>query len=130
MTGTHFVTPDGIHDNDHYTTFGDLTIIGKLALNNPTIRQYTSTPKQTVTLHGQNLQWKNTNRLIDPASSYYCPYAIGLKTGRTNAAGTCLLSAFQMGETELLIGVFGCNVNKDGDRFDDTLDLFNRIVLN
>ena len=130
MTGTHFVTPDGIHDNNHYTTFGDLAVIGKLALSNPTIRQCTATAKQTVTLHGETLQWKNTNHLIDPASSYYCPYAIGLKTGRTGAAGTCLLSAFHMGETELLIGVFGCDVNSDGDRFDDTLDLFNRIVLN
>ena len=66
--------------------------------------------------------------LIDPESPYYCPYAVGLKTGQTPSAGSCLLSAFRMDGRELLIGVFGCP--KETDRFDDTLQLFNKIVLN
>ena len=128
MTGTNFVNPDGIHDSRHYTTFGDLVILGKLAMANPTIMRSAQTPREEVTLHGQTIQWKNTNKLIDPTNSYYCPYAIGLKTGQTPSAGSCLLSAFRMNDTELLIGVFGCP--KEDDRFDDTLQLFNKIVLN
>ena len=34
---THFTTPDGYHDDDHYTCIQDLIIIAKLALENETI---------------------------------------------------------------------------------------------
>lgn len=128
MTGTHFTNPDGIHDTDHYTTFEDLVILGKLALENETVMKYAAKAKDEVTLHGETVEWKNTNALVDPATDYYCPYAVGLKTGQTPSAGSCLLSAFQMDGTELLIGVFGCP--EEEDRFDDTLQLFNQIVLN
>ena len=127
MTGTHFVNPDGIHDTNHYSTFGDLTILGKLSLENETIMKYAITPKEDVVLHGETVKWKNTNALIDPTTPYYCPYAVGLKTGQTPSAGSCLLSAFRMDSYNLLIGVFGCP--EEEDRFDDTLQLFNQIVL-
>ena len=127
MTGTHFVNPDGIHDTNHYSTFGDLAILGKLALKNETIMKYATTAKDKVTLHGETIEWKNTNKLIDRTNSYFCPYALGLKTGQTPDAGSCLLSAFRKDDYELIIGVFGCPLEED--RFDDTLQLFNQIVL-
>lgn len=127
MTGTNFVNPDGIHSSNHYTTFGDLAILGKLALADKTVMQYAATPKEQVVLHGETVEWKNTNALINPETPYYCPYAVGLKTGQTPSAGSCLLAAFRMDGRELLIGVFGCP--KEEDRFDDTLQLFNSIVL-
>ena len=127
MTGTHFVNPDGIHDEYHYTTFEDLTILGKLAMENETIMQYAVIAKEQMTLHGETIEWKNTNALIDPNSPYYCRYAVGLKTGQTPSAGSCLLSAFIKDGQELLIGVFGCP--EEEDRFDDTLQLFNEVVL-
>ena len=127
MTGTHFVNPDGIHDVSHYTTFADLAILGKLAMENEIVMQYAATPREQVTLHGETLEWKNTNALVDPTTPYYCPYAVGLKTGQTPSAGSCLLSAFRYEGRELIIGVFGCP--EEEDRFDDTLQLFNKTVL-
>jgi len=127
MTGTKFQNPDGIHDVNHYSTFRDLAILGKLALGNEIILKYAATAKDKITLHGETLEWKNTNKLIDRTNSYYCPYALGLKTGQTPDAGSCLLSAFRMEDHELIIGVFGCP--QEEDRFDDTLQLFNQIVL-
>ena len=127
MTGTNFVNPDGIHDNQHYTTFGDLVILGKLSMKDATIMEHAITPNKQVELHGETIEWKNTNQLVNPAMPYYCPYAVGLKTGQTPSAGSCLLSAFRMDDKELLIGVFGCP--EEEDRFDDTLQLFNQIVL-
>ena len=127
MTGTNFVNPDGIHDSNHYTTFADLAILGKLSMENETIMEHAITPKKLVQLHGETIEWKNTNALVNPATPYYCPYAVGLKTGQTPSAGSCLLSAFRKDGQELLIGVFGCP--EEEDRFDDTLQLFNQIVL-
>ena len=127
MTNTHFVNPDGIHDSQHYTTFADLAILGKLSMENETIMKHAITPNRDVQLHGETITWKNTNALVNPTTEYYCPYAVGLKTGQTPSAGSCLLSAFRKGDTELIIGVFGCP--EEEDRFDDTLQLFNQIVL-
>ena len=126
MTGSNFVNPDGIHSDNHYMTFADLCILGKLALENETIMKYANVAKENVTLNEGQVEWKNTNELIHPDSKYYCPYAVGLKTGQTPNAGACLLSAFEMYGYQWIIGVFGCP--EEFDRFDDTIQLFNETI--
>ena len=123
MTGSNFRNPDGFHQDDHYTSCHDLTIIAKLALNNPVIMRYTSKVSDNVRFEsGQTIEWKNTNALIDRYSDYYCDNAIGLKTGTTDAAGNCLLSAFREKGGVYIIGVFGCK--ERSDRFTDTRKLY------
>ncbi len=126
LTGTNFANPDGIHKDNHYTTFSDLALLGMLALEDPTILKYAKVSTDTVTLTSGQKTWKNTNAIIDPESEYYCPCAIGLKTGQTPAAGSCLLSAFEYDGTTYLVGVFGCP--EVDDRFPDTLQLFNAAI--
>lgn len=127
MSGTHFTNPDGYHDPNHYTTFADMVKMGKKALENQTIMQYTTVSKDDpVLVSGQTKQWKNTNALINPESPYYCPIATGLKTGQTPSAGSCLLSSFAYEGGQWLIGVFGCPQIED--RFVDTLQLLNQTL--
>jgi D-alanyl-D-alanine carboxypeptidase (penicillin-binding protein 5/6) len=127
MTGTNFVNPDGIHKPEHYTTFDDLVILASLALKEPAIMRHTISSTDTVKFgNGAEKEWVNTNALIDPKSQYYCPYAVGLKTGQTPSAGSCLLSAFHYENTAYIVGVFGCPEIED--RFDDSLQLFNKTI--
>ena len=126
MTGSHFANPDGIHEDDHYMTFHDLALLGMLALEDPIVMEYAAVATDTVTVSGETKAWKNTNALIHTDSEYYCPYAIGLKTGQTPSAGSCLLSAFEYDGTTYIIGVFGCP--EVDDRFADTLQLFNSVI--
>lgn len=127
MTDTNFVNPDGIHKSNHYTTFNDLVILASLSLKDPTIARYAGLSTDTVSFSdGEDQEWINTNMLIQPNSEYYCPYAVGLKTGQTPSAGSCLLSAFQYEGNTYIIGVFGCPEIED--RFDDTLQLFNETI--
>lgn len=141
MTGSHFVNPDGIHSDDHYMSYADLCLLGKLSLQNETIMKYANVAREVVTLPSQlealpsednanlepgQVEWKNTNKLIHEGSEYYCPYAIGLKTGQTPTAGSCLLSAFEKDGHQWIIGVFGCP--EEDDRFDDTIQLFNETI--
>ena len=122
MLNTSFINPDGIHDSNHYSSMGDLAILGKLALESPAIIRCCTVARDIVTpVKGRSFPWKNTNALIDPASEYYCPVCLGLKTGQTPNAGSCLLSAFDLDGTQLIIGVFGCPETED--RFPDTLQL-------
>ena len=127
MNGTHFVNPDGIHKVNHYSSYRDLTKMAQLALENPTILKYASINVDYVTFaSGEERKWENTNDLINPESPYYCPYAVGLKTGQTPGAGACLLSAFKYQSKTLIIGTFGCPGVED--RFIDTLQLFNKAI--
>ena len=143
MTGSHFGNPDGIHSDDHYMSYADLCLLGKLSLQNETIMKYANVARDVVSLPSQleqpsvsadsnpdlapgQVEWKNTNKLIHEDSEYYCPYAVGLKTGQTPTAGSCLLSAFEMDGKQWIIGVFGCP--EEDDRFDDTIQLFNETI--
>ena len=124
MTDSHFVNPDGIHDDNHYMSLRDMVTLGKLSMENPTVLQCARTSRKTVELVKGSVLWRNTNELTDLLSEYYCPYAVGLKTGQTSAAGCCLLSGFVMPERMLIIGVF--KSDEVTDRFVDTLHLLNQ----
>lgn len=126
MNGTNFANPDGIHSDSHYTTYGDLAILGMAVLSDPVILRYAATARMDVTAASGTLNWKNTNELVDENSQYYCAYALGLKTGQTPKAGSCLLSAFEYKGRTLIIGVFGCP--QPEDRFPDTLQLFTQAI--
>lgn len=133
MTGTNFVNPDGIHDEQHYMTFHDLVLMGQLVMEEPAIMEYAgldvgNNPRYEEGNQAEDApkQWKNTNALIHPDNKYYCPYAVGLKTGQTPMAGSCLLSAFEYEGVDYIVGVFGCPEVED--RFADTLQLFNEAI--
>ena len=103
---SHFENPDGYHAQEHYSCCADLAQIARLALDEPTIARCMELQKDRVTfVSGEVHIWENTNRLINPASSYYNPDAIGMKTGYTGSAGYCLMAAF--GEAPLVVGIFG-----------------------
>lgn len=120
MTGSHFVTPDGFHDDDHYMSAQDLAILAGLVLDHTVLAKYAGTLDYTLTLSEDRvLDWHNTNLLLDPNSAYYCPYAVGLKTGYTTPGGNCLLSAFRVEHENLVIGAFGSQTSDA--RYVDTL---------
>ena len=99
--GTHFVNPDGIHDNNHYTTAADMLKIASCALQNEMISRVVATPVvNTTLLSGHAVSWRNSNRLVQENNAYSYAGATGLKTGSTDEAGYCLAaSASRDGKT-------------------------------
>jgi D-alanyl-D-alanine carboxypeptidase (penicillin-binding protein 5/6) len=126
MSNSRFVTPDGWHDDDHYTTMNDLVILCQAALENETILKYTSKATDSVLMADRNLEWKNTNMLLHENAETYVPATIGLKTGYTSNAGGCLVSAFFQTDRIVLIGVFGCPAHTM-DRYIDTVAIYNSL---
>lgn len=119
---SHFTSPDGYHDNMHYTTLSDLLTMAKLALSNPVISKYAGIYHESVKIpYGITLSWHNTNRLLSPTSKYYIPEAIGLKTGYTSAAGYCLASAAKFGDRTVIAITLKCE--KELPRYDDAKKL-------
>ena len=121
---THFVTPDGYHMGAHYTCINDMIRIAELALDNEIIRRYMGYYGLNLTyVSGQSNTWINTNQLLNKKGEFYCEDAIGMKTGHTGQAGYCLMSAFEIEDKTIVIGVFGC---KDKNaRFSDSVVLRN-----
>ncbi len=126
MTGSHFTTPDGWDDAFQYTTVSDLLILAEYVLSVPEIRQASGTYTKSVqAVTGEFYEWTDSNLLLDPYGSFYCPNAIGIKTGTTLQAGNCLVAAFSLNNKTYITAVCGCN--SDSDRYDLTLKLFGSI---
>lgn len=129
FVSSHFVTPDGYHDEDHYMCLADMITLGKLCMDNSFIMRIVSTTVYTAKVSGKSdgLMWINSNKLLHLkryTPSYYCESALGLKTGYTDDAGSCLLAAFTVEDGLVLIGVFG-DTERDG-RYTDTLTILDR----
>lgn len=103
---THFVNPNGIHNDNHYSTAYDLALMGQYAMKNDTFRQIVSTC--TYTLPATNKYNSNdrifntTNELIRKVSKYYYQYATGAKTGYTENAKSCIIATAKKNNTELI----------------------------
>jgi D-alanyl-D-alanine carboxypeptidase (penicillin-binding protein 5/6) len=86
---THFVTPDGYHHPDHYTTAADLARVIRAALRWPEFRRIVGTALfRPPSVPG--MIWRNSNVLLNPLAPEYFPAVTGLKTGTTPEAGYCL----------------------------------------
>ncbi len=102
LNDTHFVTPNGLHDPDHYTTAKDLALLGAAALENPFFAKIVRTQyRKTEGTNPHTL--KNKNRLL-----WEYEGGIGIKTGYTIAAGKCLVFAAERGELKLVGVVLNC----------------------
>ncbi len=91
LTGTHFTDPSGLPaptDHSTYSTPADLITLGLRAMSLPVFREIVSAQSHHVPAGPDNRAhlWQTTNSLL---RDY--PGAIGIKTGYTDAAGTCLL---------------------------------------
>lgn len=116
---SHFVTPDGYHDDDHYSTAEDMLKIARYAYSFAPIRQ------SIARIHSDYGDWYNSNYLIrsdDP--NYYYPYATGIKTGYTDEAGFCLAAAAEKDGVRLFAILLGSDSTEY--RFLDAAALFER----
>lgn len=113
-TGTNFVNPDGLHDENHYTTASDLAKITLDALKNSTFTKIA----YTVEYEYDGMNYYNTNLMLRRGYlSYYYEYAKGIKTGSTSEAGYCVITTASKDGYNYLAIVLGAPVidyNNDG----------------
>ena len=86
---THFVNPDGLHNDDHYTTASDMAKITLAAMKNDTFNKISSTKQYKY----KNYTFTHSNYMMDKFhTTYYYEYAQGIKTGSTDQAGYCVIT--------------------------------------
>ena len=104
---THFVTPHGLDQDEHYTTAYELVKITDYALNVEKFAEIVKTKYYTVTINGYSKLLCNTNELLGNLDGVY-----GVKTGFTNGANRCLVTAIKRDNLDIICVVLGADTKK------------------
>lgn len=107
LVNTHFETPHGLDSNNHYTTPYELALLTDYALNNKIFANIVKTKSCSITINGIPRTIGNTNELLGNLNGVY-----GVKTGFTNGAGRCLVTAIKRGDLDAICVVLGADTKK------------------
>lgn len=107
LTNTHFESPHGLDSDGHYTTAYELALLSDYALQNPTFLQIVGTKNYTISINGYPKTLSNTNELLGNLNGIY-----GIKTGFTNGANRCLVTACKRNDMDIICVALGCDTKK------------------
>ena len=107
LTNSHFETPHGLDSDGHYTTAYELALITDYALKNSTFVKIVNTKNHTIQINNYPKNLSNTNELLGVLDGVY-----GVKTGFTNGANRCLVTACKRNDMDLICIVLGCDTKK------------------
>ncbi len=154
MDNTHFENTTGLHDENHYTTVKDLSILLRRALQNDTFREiFTSSRHSTQTANKHASFSGNSSSLrirhsAQPANkhpggiTFYNTMfeelnnqniidgeILGGKTGYTDEAGLCLASLAKVGKQEYILISAGAKGDHNSEQYNitDALAVYNSI---
>lgn len=113
---SNFVNPHGLHDNNHYTTAYDLSLISSYALKNPTFARLSATKTHTFERDNKPYTFNNKNKIL-----YTTDGGDGIKTGYTKKAGRCLVSSATRNGMQVVCVVLNC-----GPMFEESKALLNK----
>ena len=109
--GTHFTNPNGLHNDEHYSTAHDLALMAIAALEHELFRTVVNTGVHVVpaTNLSEERRIYNTNAFLSGwvYSGYLYDKCVGGKTGTTGQAGRCLMAIAEEGDTLLVSVVLG-----------------------
>jgi D-alanyl-D-alanine carboxypeptidase (penicillin-binding protein 5/6) len=95
---THFVNPNGLHEEEHYTTAYDMALIARAAMKKPLFREIVTT--KTMPWFGD--EWHsslvNSNKLL-----WRYEGSTGIKTGYTSKAQQTIVASAERDGTELIV---------------------------
>ncbi|MFZ5975868.1 MAG: D-alanyl-D-alanine carboxypeptidase family protein [Bacillota bacterium] len=111
---THFANPNGLHDENHYTTAYDLALITSYAMKNPDFQKICQTKyKEIPGPDGKTRTLKNKNKIL-----WQYEGGNGVKTGYTKAAGKCLVASAMQEDMQLV-----CVVLNSSSMFEQSMSL-------
>ncbi len=113
-TGTNFLNPSGLYDDNHYTTAYDMAMIAKEAMENETFREIAAASDYTAERAADKYNYfYNKNKTVHQYEG-----GNGIKIGYTKASGRTLVASAERGERQLI-----CVVMNAPDWFNDAYAL-------
>ena len=135
MSNTLFENTIGLHNENHYTTVEDLSILLSYALKNDTFRKiFTSSHYSTqptnkhpegITLYSTMFKRLSDQTIIDGE-------ILGGKTGYTSKAGLCLATLAKVGNQEYILITAGAKGDLNSEQYNitDALAVYNSLWCN
>ncbi len=126
MVNSSFVTPSGLDADTHYTTAYDMALLMSACLENEYLKPYMSAKEMTVEYYSGeqgkdiSVRFENHNKLL---TDYQ--YANGGKTGYTDKAGRCLVSAAEKNGLQLV----AVTLNAPDD-WNDHISMYESVFMN
>lgn len=111
---THFTNPNGLHDDNHYTSARDMALIARYAMQNETFRKIVTTMKysiQPTNKFDKVRELYNENRLLKN-TKYKYEGADGIKTGYTIKADQTLVASATRDGHRLIAVIMGAKGTK------------------
>ena len=102
LTGTHYTSPDGLSDENHYSTPRDLVTLARHAMTLPAFKTTVGTTSVTLDVGGVAETFANTNPLLG-----VYPGMQGIKTGYTYGAGRTFVGLAQRGGQQVWFALMG-----------------------
>lgn len=125
---TNFVNPNGLPNEEHYTTAEDLAVIAAAAMRNEQFKEIVGTMDATIPNDAQpwDRALTNKNKLL-----YQYQGANGVKTGYTKAAGRCLVGGALVEELQLITVVLNCYdmYNESAELLDYGYEYYDRVCV-
>jgi D-alanyl-D-alanine carboxypeptidase len=133
LQDTHFSNPDGDDDPENYSSAHDLAVMAQAVLGSDLLAPIVGTGSETLTSLGPEQReygLYNTNQLLGFGFD-------GVKTGTTDAAGSCVVSSTTLENGDrVIIVVLGSEPDStdpevppaDWPRYADTLSIYNQLI--
>ena len=124
MVNTNFQNPDGLDQENHYTTINDLLLLSDYILRNTKILDITKKTKFNYEQNREVRDYENTNLILNKGFK-------GLKTGWTSKAGLTFIGYNQENNRNIVTIVNKSFVDeKKESHFEDTLILYKESLQN
>lgn len=136
---TNFINPNGLPDDNHYSTAYDMALMARESLKSDVLREIVK--KEEIRLPANEFYpyervYRNSNKFLTgegqmPYNGSFVDYKYdivdGLKTGYTSVAGRCLMTTAELNGTRVITGVFN---SKGDDVYTDSRVLIDYSLAN
>jgi D-alanyl-D-alanine carboxypeptidase (penicillin-binding protein 5/6) len=132
MNNTHFYNSTGLHEENHYSTVEDISILLRYALKNENFREvftssrYSTQPSKQ---HLEGLTFQSTMSKYMDSTEVPGGEILGGKTGYTKKAGLCLASLVNVKGKEYILVTAKANGTHNTDQFHilDAINVYSQI---
>lgn len=119
---THFVSINGLHNDDHYTCARDMALIGKAFFSHDILCRMASTSKYVIPETDDHLEHHlHSKNKLYAGGEYAYDGIVGSKTGFTSHSRQTLVSCAQRGNMRLICVIM---MEESPYQFSDTVSLF------
>jgi len=136
MVNTNFTNPTGAHDERHYTTADDMSILVRTAMENENFREIVKCQSYSIPATEKCHTARkivNRNHFVSNLlrNDYYYEYATGIKTGFSVEAKSCIAASAEKNGMSLLALIFKADtVDNVAQSFSDCRAMFDYVFDN